>query len=262
MKLTIIGAGNMGGATARGLVRAGRLAASDITVADLNQDILSRFAAAGYNTSNDNAQAVKGADIVILAVKPFLAEQVVKGFRDSLEPDQILISFAAGVTGDTLKSWLDNGKGGLKCGALFLTIPNIAIELCQGMTFICPVVAAQADTDKALGLFEGTGTSLIVNEKNLASGMALSSCGIAFAMRYIRAAAEGGVELGFYPNQAVQIVCQTVQGAASLIMEHGSNPEVEIDKVTTPGGFTIRGLNAMEAAGFTAAVQSGIRAGK
>ncbi len=252
----------MGGATARGLVRAGHLAAGDITMADLNEETLSKFAASGFQTSTDNAKAVKGADTVILAVKPFLAEQVVAGFKDALEPNQILISFAAGVSGDTLKSWLDNGNGGLKCGALFLTIPNIAIELCQGMTFICPVTATQAETDKAVKLFEGTGTSLIVNEKNLSSGMALSSCGIAYAMRYIRAAAEGGVEMGFYPNQAVQIVCQTVLGAASLIMEHGSNPEIEIDKVTTPGGFTIKGLNAMEAAGFTAAVQSGLKAGK
>ncbi len=252
----------MGGATARGLVRAGHLAAGDITMADLNEETLSGFAASGFQTSTDNAKAVKKADIIILAVKPFLAEQVVAGFKNALEPDQILISFAAGVSGNTLKSWLDNGKGGLKCGALFLTIPNIAIELCQGMTFICPITAAQSDTDKAVRLFEGTGTSLIVNEKNLSSGMALSSCGIAYAMRYIRAAAEGGVEMGFYPNQAVQIVCQTVLGAASLIMEHGSNPEIEIDKVTTPGGFTIKGLNAMEAAGFTAAVQSGLKAGK
>lgn len=262
MKLTIIGAGNMGGATALGLVRAARLQATDITMADRNEETLSKFSAAGFQTSTDNSSAICGADVIILAVKPFLAEQVIAGIRPALRPEQTLVSFAAGISGESLKEWLDDGNGKLFCQALFLAIPNIAIELCQGMTFICPVIATQEDTDKVLNLFDGTGTSMIVNEKNLSAGMALSSCGIAYAMRYIRAAAEGGVEMGFYPAQAVEIVCQTVQGAAALISEHKSNPETEIDKVTTPGGFTIRGLNAMEAAGFTAAVQSGLKAGK
>lgn len=92
------------------------------------------------------------------------------------------------------------------------------------------------------------------------AAMALGSCGTAYALRYVRAAMEAGVELGLYPSQAKLIVAQTVKGAAQLLMTNDSHPEEEIDKVTTPGGFTIKGLNRMEACGFTNAVVEGLKA--
>ena len=102
---------------------------------------------------------------------------------------------------------------------------------------------------------------LLVDERLINAGMALSSCGIAYVMRYIRAATEGGVELGFKAADALGIVLQTVRGAVELLQAGGGHPEAEIDKVTTPGGVTIRGLNAMEHAGFTSAVIRGLKAG-
>ena len=81
-------------------------------------------------------------------------------------------------------------------------------------------------------------------------------------MRYIRAAMEGGVELGFRPEEAARIVEQTVKGAATLLLTQGTHPEAEIDKVTTAGGITIKGLNAMEREGFTNAVIEGLKASK
>ena len=96
----------------------------------------------------------------------------------------------------------------------------------------------------------------------MAAGRALASSGIAFALRYMRAATEGGVELGFYPKQAQEIVVHTVKGAVDLLLENKSNPEMEIDKVTTPGGITIKGLNEMELSGFTSAVIRGLKASK
>lgn len=257
MKTTIIGGGNMGGATALGLVKAGRIPASEITVTARHSGSLEKFAAAGICTTTDNIKAVAGADIVILAVKPFMVSQVIEQIRPVLDYSrQTIVSFAAGISSAQLQQWLD--KDGQKPG-LVLVIPNTAIELCQSMTFVANAGASDSQLASVMELFDGTGITMQVSEKQLAGGMTLASCGIAYAMRYIRASAEGGVELGFYPKDAVRIVCQTVLGAAGLILEHGSNPEDEIDKVTTPGGFTIRGLNAMEAAGFTAAVQSGLK---
>ena len=103
------------------------------------------------------------------------------------------------------------------------------------------------------------GQTRVVGEKQLRAGTLLASCGIAYAMRYIRAASEGGVEIGFRADDAKDIVLQTVKGAVALLQATGEHPEQAIDRVTTPGGITIRGLNAMEQAGFTKAVVEGLK---
>ena len=128
------------------------------------------------------------------------------------------------------------------------------------MTFLVPVNASDRQTQAIANLFEEMGRVMITEERCLPAGMALASCGIAYAMRYARAATEGGVELGIKAHDALQVVLQTMAGAAALLQESGSNPEQEIDKVTTPGGFTIKGLNEMEHAGFTSAVIRGLKA--
>jgi len=260
MRITIIGAGNMGGASAIGIAKAGIIASSDITVTAKHQSTLDKFVPYGINTSLDNVEAVKDADIVMLVVKPWLIETVVNEIKPSLDySKQIIASMAPGVKSDKLLSYLE--KDG-QTPSLAYIIPNTAIEILQSMTFIAPITASKEQTDILEKVFEGTGSTMVVDENHLGAGTALASCGIAYAMRYIRAASEGGVELGFYAKDATKIVCQTVMGAAGLIMEHGSHPEVEIDKVTTPGGITIKGLNAMEKEGFTNAVISGLKASK
>ena len=128
------------------------------------------------------------------------------------------------------------------------------------MTFVSPNEAAKDTVGVINDLFATMGKSMIVEERLMGAGTSLASCGIAFAMRYIRAASEGGVELGFYANDAKEIVMQAMVGAVKLIEANNSNPETEIDKVTTPGGLTIKGLNAMEKYGFTTAVIEGLKA--
>ena len=111
-----------------------------------------------------------------------------------------------------------------------------------------------------LNIFNELGEAMLVEEKLIPAGTSLASCGIAYALRYIRAAMEGGVELGFRADDAKRIVMQTLRGAVDILDAGGQHPEVEIDRVTTPGGLTIKGLNAMEAAGFTNSVIEGLRA--
>lgn len=261
MKLTIIGAGNMGGATALGLAKSGKIAAKDVTVTALHQTTLDKFADKGFVTGLDNKTAVAGADIVMIAVKPWFVKQVVEEIKPFLDYGrQIVVNVAAGLKPEELLSWFDK-DGSLP--QLVNVIPNTAIEILQSMSFIWPVNADDESVRIVSDLFGAAGTAMVVmNERQLNAGMALASCGIAYAMRYIRASAEGGVELGMYPKDAIVTACQTVIGAASLIMEHGSHPESEIDKVTTPGGITIKGLNEMEHAGFTSAVIRGLKASK
>ena len=130
------------------------------------------------------------------------------------------------------------------------------------MTFYCTQGADEKIEKIITDMLSGTGKLIHVTPREMTAGMAVASCGMAYAMRYIRAAAQGGVELGLRPSTATAAVAQTLRGAAALLESRGSHPEEEIDRVTTPGGVTIKGLNAMEAAGFSAAVVAGIKASR
>ncbi len=257
MKIAVIGAGAMGGATVEGLIKGETFRNEDITVADPSQAVIEKFAKTGVSVTTDNKLAADSADIVCVVVKPWLVEPVLKDIKPELDPKkQILIVIAAGVPSASIQAWL-----GDNCPPLFLVIPNIAIAELSSMTFVVPVGASEQQTQTVVNIFNEMGDTLITDEQHLASGTTLASCGIAYAMRYIRAASEGGVELGFKADDAKKIVMQTMKGAVDLLQASGMHPEAAIDLVTTPGGLTIKGLNEMEHAGFTSAVIRGLKAG-
>lgn len=256
MKIAMIGAGAMGGTTVEGMLKSKAFAPTDITVADPSKEVTERFAAMGVNTTCDNSAAATTADIVCVVVKPWLVEQVLKGIKDVLDAQrQLLIVIAAGIDSSKIKEWLGNN-----CPPLFMVIPNIAIAQLASMTFMVPIGASAEQTELVKGLFDKMGRTQITDEQHLPAGTTLASSGIAYAMRYIRAAAEGGVELGFKATDANRIVMQTIKGAILLLEATGMHPEAAIDMVTTPSGVTIRGLNEMEHAGFTSAVIRGLKA--
>jgi pyrroline-5-carboxylate reductase len=257
MKIAVIGAGAMGGATVEGLIKGQYFKNDDITVADPSQAVTEKFAKMGISVTSDNKLAADTADIVCVVVKPWLVERVLKDIKPELDPKkQILIVIAAGVSSENIKGWL-----GDQCPSLFLVIPNIAIAEMASMTFVVPVGASEKDIQTVTDIFNEMGNTLITDEQHLAAGTTLASCGIAYAMRYVRAASEGGVELGFKADDAKAIVMQTMKGAVELLEASGMHPEAAIDLVTTPGGVTIKGLNEMEHAGFTSAVIRGLKAG-
>lgn len=260
MKVSVIGAGAMGGAIVEGLLKSDFAKNSDITVADPSQVVIEHFAESGASVTTDNNIAAESADIVNVVVKPWLVENVLRGIKSSLNyKKQVLVIVAAGVSSENVREWL--AKDGEEMIPFFLVIPNIAISLLSSMTFIVPANAKPEHTKLISEMYGSMGEALIVDEKHLAAGTTLASCGIAYAMRYVRAASEGGVEIGFKADDAKNIVLQTVKGAVELLQATGEHPEAAIDKVTTPGGVTIRGLNEMEYAGFTSAVIRGLKAG-
>lgn len=245
----------MGGAIARGLLASG-VSPDGITMSNPTSARLAPFAALGVIVTSDNRAACAGAYVVILAVKPWIVPDVINEIKDTLDyTRQSVAVVAAGVSGENLSGWFDR-DGALPC--ISIVMPNTAVSLRRSMTFIVPV--AGDDLSAAAGLFGRLGQVRVIDEKMLPAATTLASCGIAYALRYIRAATEGGVELGFRASEAQAIVAQTVAGAAALL-EDGAHAEAEIDKVTTPGGLTIRGLNEMEAGGFTTAVIRGLKAG-
>jgi pyrroline-5-carboxylate reductase len=256
MQLTIIGAGNMGGAIAEGLFKH-KTTEDDlqVAVADINKEKLASIAPFCSNTFTDNTTAVANADIILLAVKPWLVDPVIEGLRPAIANRQpVIISIAAGVNIAHLQQQFGKEL------PIFRLIPNTAISIAESMTLIAHQ-NTNDEQNKLIGsIFEKLGKTLFIPESLMSAGTALTSCGIAYALRYIRAATEGGVEMGFPAAQAKEMVAQTLIGAAQLILQNNSHPEVEIDKVTTPGGITIKGLNAMEAEGFTNAVIKGLKA--
>ncbi len=262
MKIAILGAGNMGGALARGLARSGRISPSDLCVSNPSTPKLEALKAEfpSLHVTTDNAQAAGAADVVILAVKPWKVQEVLREIRPVLDYRRQVVASVAGGQGTDFLSVCLVREEGEALPPVYSIIPNTAVSVGAGMTFLTSV-RATAEQDAALvSLFAALGDALWVEEKQMAACTALSSCGIAYAMRYVHAAMQGGVELGLYPAQARRILLQTLQGAVELLRATEEHPEVEIDKVTTPGGLTIRGLNAMEEAGFTPAVIAGLRA--
>lgn len=260
MKISVIGAGAMGGAMVRGFLKGEMFKPNDITVAAPSQSTLDHFALTGASLTSDNTVAASEADVVCVVVKPWLVEQVLREIKPVMDyKKQTLIVVAAGISGAQLTEWMKK-EGEAQEPEMFLVIPNTAIEEMSSMTFITPVNASKESIRMVEDIFNENGKAMVVEERLLATGMTLASCGIAYAMRYVRAASEGGVELGFKANVAKDVVLQTMKGAVALLQANGNHPEAEIDKVTTPGGVTIKGLNEMEANGFTNAVIKGLKA--
>jgi len=257
MKLTVIGAGNMGGALIHGWAKSGKI--ESITIADKNEALLADFKQKypTLTTTTDNVAAVKGADIIVVVVKPWLMPIVLGELKDVIDTEkQIVVSDAANFTTDKLAETMGRD------GQYFYVIPNIAAEFAASMSFIAKdKTASDESLAQVKALYDLCGDSLVVTENLVGPGMMMASCGIAYVMRYIRAQMEGGCEMGFYPAQAKQIALQTMQGAVSLLKETGWHPEEAIDKVTTPGGVTIKGLNELDHAGFNSAVIRSLKAG-
>ncbi len=261
MKIAIIGAGNMGGALARGLAKGSMISTSDIFVSNPSTAKLDALKEefSEINVTTCNCHAAASADIVILAVKPWKVVEVLNEIKPCLDYSrQAVASMVGGLSTEQLSEWLDRGDGVLP--PTYLIIPNTAIATMSSMTFIASARSTDIQDRFLLDVFNELGVAMLVDEGLIPAGTSLASCGIAYAPRYIRAAMEGGVELGFRADDAKRIVMQTLRGAADILAANGSHPEVEIDRVTTPGGLTIKGLNAMEAAGFTHSVIEGLRA--
>lgn len=258
-KIAIIGAGNMGGAIARGLLKGNLISAENITISDVSDKTLNSLGniSSVWKLTNSNKEAIQDADVIIIAVKPWLMEQVAAEISRHINFEkQMIVSIAAGITFEKLIQLFDDHA------TVFRVIPNTAIEFKESVNVIASFNASEKQIETIKSIFNELGKTFIVPENQMSAFTSLSSCGIAYAMRYIRASMQGGVEMGIYPEMAKEVVLQTLKGAVKLLEESKSHPEVEIDKVTTPGGITIQGLNEMEANGFSNAVIKGLKKSK
>lgn len=260
MKFGIIGAGNMGGAIARGLAGGQHFQSEHIIVSDLSEPCLSALQkdVPGIKVCNDNLQAAQ-ADIVLIAVKPWLVDLVLKEIADCLNEKKMLIVVAAGVSFEQIYKSLPEDLAGMPCYRL---IPNTAITEKESMNLFAAINTSKEQNEFIFNVFGELGTCMLLNEEKMAAATSLTSCGIAYALRYVRASVQAAVEMGFRPAEAQAMVAQTMKGAAELLLNNETSAENEIDKVTTPGGITIKGLNELEANGFSNAIIKGLKASR
>lgn len=250
-KVAIIGGGNLGKAIALGIFNSQLFEAQNIYVTRRHVEKLNALKEQGIQVLSDNKKAVQESDIVILCVKPYKTSSIL----EEIEPylfNKALVSTVTGVSIAQIQEIL--GEKSIVVRAM----PNTAISLGKSMTCL-----AESNADEKLrkiiqDIFSELGEAVYIDEELMGAATVLGASGIAFALRFIRAKMQAGIEIGFSSELALKIAAQTVAGAAALILEQNSHPEREIDKVTTPRGITISGLNKMEHHGFSSSLIQGI----
>ncbi len=251
-RIAIIGGGNLGTAIAEGLLKSKFNKASEIIITKRNLSTLKSLREKGIEITTGNAVAVKKSDVIILAVKPYQISDVLTSIKKELTINKLLISVVTGVTMSEIETLTKKNL------PLFRAMPNTAIAIQQSMTCVCCQHAGIPEIKYVNDLFGKLGKVVSIDEKLMEAATILGACGTAYAMRYIRASIQGGIEIGFDAATASLIAAQTVNGAAELLLQKGTHPEQEIDKVTTPKGCTIAGLNEMEHRGFSSSLIRGI----
>ncbi len=252
-KICVIGCGNLGRSIVKGLLNNDVFSPNHVTATRRNIDLIADLATEGATVTSDNCEAVKNSNIILIAVKPYNVGKIIKEIKgEIIEGKHVLVSLATGLTTEEISEMLDHKI------PVFRAMPNIAANISESTTCICSKNASLEETKNIKAVFDCVGESLIINEELMEAATILGACGIAFVFRFIRAMIQGGIQIGFDANTAKQIVSQTVKGAAEMLQINNDHPESEIDKVTTPKGCTIVGLNEMEHQGFSSALIKGI----
>lgn len=254
-KIAILGGGNLGGAIAEGLIKSQFVSPEQITVTRRNIEAIGHLKALGVTVTSDNGAAIKSSDVIIVSLKPYNVKEVLESVKQHFDPSgHIVVSVVTGVLLKEIAAFVDSAT------PVFRAMPNTAIAIQESVTCICHSGASDDQVKYVTELFNHLGITIPIDEKLMDAATVLGACGIAYALRFIRAATQGGIEIGFDAPTANLISAQTVKGAAELLLKLNRHPEEEIDKVTTPKGCTIVGLNEMEHQGFSSSLIKGIGA--
>ncbi|MFC2105759.1 pyrroline-5-carboxylate reductase [Candidatus Bipolaricaulota bacterium] len=253
-RMAILGGGNLGAAIARGLVSSEARLPANITITRRSGVPLEVFGEEGFRTSTNNVSAIDDASVVLIAVRPRQMDAVLDQLAGNLDPSRhVLISTVSDVRIEDIQQHVGSSI------PIIRAMPNIGVAVGMSMTCLsCHASTPSNAKQLASELFSHLGRVEFIEEEQLTPATALCACGIAFFLRAIRAASQGGVQVGFHADEAIRLAAQTAKGAAELILSSGEHPESLIDTVTTPLGITIAGLNEMEHYGFGSALIRGI----
>ncbi len=252
-KIAILGGGNIGRAIAKGLLKSGQVDPGNITITRRRKDFLQDLDELGIKTNNTNVEAVLKSEVLLLAVRPKQLPGLLAEIKSSIDPEKHIIGSI--VTAYSIED-IVNGIGVNL--PVIQVMPNTAIAIGESMTCLAAKEEFCEQLEIVESIFKMLGSTLVISESLISAATILGACGIAFFLRAIRAASQGGIQVGFHAEEAQLIAAQVARGAASLLLETGNHPEDEIDKVTTPRGCTIAGLNEMEHNGLSSALIKGI----
>jgi pyrroline-5-carboxylate reductase len=254
-QITILGAGNLGFSIAKGLISSGLVQKENLVLTEKNPKRLAALVSEGYRALDDNKQAIATSDLVMLVVKPWQMDELLDDIKTIVaEKQPVLVSCVTGIMSSHIYAQL-----GCKV-PLFRVMPNTGVAIETSMSCISEHNTNIEQREAIRTIFSELGEVLFIPEEQMPGATAMAGCGIAFALRFIRAAIQAGVEIGFSSEDAKIMAAQITKGAAELILQNNSHPEAEIDKVTTPKGITITGLNEMEHAGFSSSIIKGFLA--
>jgi pyrroline-5-carboxylate reductase len=251
MKVAIIGAGSLGQSIGNGLLK-------NKVVRSLYLTKRNTSAIQGFNKygavilTSDNKEAIKNSDILIFAVQPRHFERILKDVKLLLHNKHVLISVITGFSIAKIEAIVGVDT------FIIRAMPNTAAAVGQSMTCLSPNTKGKDKIVLAKTILNSLGVSMEIPEEQLQAATVICASGIAFWMRLIRATTQGAIQLGFEAHEAHELAVQTCFGAATLLKESGNHPEAEIDRVTTPGGCTIEGLNEMEHQGLSSSLIKGI----
>ncbi len=252
-KIAIIGCGNLGLSILNGLLSKDSIDPSNLTATRRNTKGLEKFQKTGVKITSDNATAIDSSEIIIVALKPYMILEVLEALKNHFIPKKhILISLATGVSIAEIQTTIGSEI------PIYRAMPNTAADVGESMTCICSNSENKDDAETVKSCFNTIGKTIEIDESLMDSATVLGACGVAYVLRFIRGMIQGGIQIGFDAKTANDIVTQTVKGAAQLLIQNENHPEFEIDKVTTPKGCTIAGLNEMEHNGFSSALIKGI----
>jgi len=253
VRIAVLGTGNIGSAIAHGLVNGGLCPPAHITLTRRKTELLEEFRRKGFQVAAENSAAIRSADLIFIAVTPQQLNGLLAGIHDGIdEQKHTVVSVVSGATIAEIRKHLGPHVPVIRA------MPNTAIAIRESMTCLSTDHTGQKTMDLVRDMFNALGKTLVIDEALMVPATALCACGIAFFLRAVRAASQGGIEIGFHAEDALLMAAQTAKGAASLLVESDTHPEQEVDKVTTPQGCTISGLNQMEHNGFSSALIKGI----
>ena len=251
MKIAIIGTGNLGKSIAKGLIT--NNAITSLYLTKRNLDDIHEFD--GYNNvvlTADNLEAVKQSDILIFAVQPIHFQRILNDIKPHLTENHVLISTVTGFLIPKIEAQIGSDQ------FIIRAMPNTAIAVGKSMTCLCSNEKGEKRIQIAEAIFNRLGHTLAIPESQMQAATVVCASGIAFWMRLIRATTQAAIQLGFDAKEAQELAMYTSEGAANLLITNGNHPEEEIDRVTTPQGCTITGLNEMEHKGLSSSLIQGM----
>jgi pyrroline-5-carboxylate reductase len=251
MKIGIVGCGNLVLSILNGIVN--ESPNNQIYASRRNIDSIRSLASDTVKITTDNSELIKNSNIIILALKPYNILPFIKEHNELFKSSQhTIVSVATGIVIEEIKNEMTENVG------VYRAMPNTATSVNESMTAISGSKDVLNRSVEVSSIFETLGEVVVIDESLMDAATILGACGVAYVLRFMRAMIQGGIQVGFDAKTATKIVSQTMKGASELIIQNGTHPEEEIDKVTTPKGCTIIGLNEMEHAGFSSALIKGI----